>query len=123
MLPILRRETQLIGDRDKIVLRQRFRARHQRDVRVPEFLGIVGGFHQFGRAPREVASGNGPMPEHVAQAIAELTADFRNALVSRAAMRAIVTAIFHERDRRIVWAEHMIPRVVHGTIETMVHFL
>jgi hypothetical protein len=32
---------------------------------------------------------------------------------------AIVTAIIHERDRRIVWAENMIVPVVHGTIETI----
>jgi hypothetical protein len=38
-------------------------------------------------------------------------------------MRAVVTAIFDERDGGIVWAENVISRVVHGTIETVVHFL
>jgi hypothetical protein len=63
------------------------------------------------------------MPEHVAQAIAELAADLDNALVSGAAMRAVVTAIFHKRDRSLAGAENVIPPDVHKIIETMVRFV
>jgi hypothetical protein len=63
------------------------------------------------------------MSEDVAQTIAELATDLHNALVSRAAMRAVVTAIFHKRDRSLVRAENMIAPVVHELIETMVGFV
>ena len=47
------------------------RARHQRDVRLPELLVVCGALGELGRAPRDVAARQRPVPEDVAQPVAE----------------------------------------------------
>ena len=54
---------------------------------------------ELGRAAREVAAGQRAVAEHVAQAVAELVAHLRDALVGGAAMRAGVAAVLDQRDR------------------------
>ncbi len=87
-------------------------------MRVPELFVIRGGFRELGRWPRNVAADQRPVPEHIAQAIAKLTADLRDALVGRAAVRTGITAVFHQGDRSIHRSEYMIPDAVNRTVET-----
>jgi hypothetical protein len=122
-LRLLPRQAQFIRDRAKIILSKSVRARHQRNMGIPEFFRVLDGFHQFGGAPRNVAVANRAMAKHVAQTIAELAANLHDALVGRAAMRAVVAAIFHKRDRSVGWAENMIPPIVDRIIETLVRFI
>ena len=74
-LRVVLRQAQIVRDGVQVVLGQGLRARHQLDMRVPEALGIVRALDQLGGAPGEVAAGQRPMAEDVAQAVAELVAD------------------------------------------------
>ena len=117
----LLRQAEVVGDGAQVVLGQRLRARHQLDVRVPELLRIVGALHQLGGAARDVAAGERPMPEDVAQPIAELVAHLGDALVGRAAMRAGVAAVFDQRDLGVLGAEDVVVGVIDRAIEP-IHF-
>jgi hypothetical protein len=78
---------------------------HQVDVAPPE-RGLVGsGLRDVGRAAREIAAGQRPLPEDVAQAIAEAIAQLRHFLVRRAAVGTRVAAVFDQRDVAVVGAE------------------
>ena len=50
-----------------------------------------------------LAARDRPVPEDVAQAVAELVARFGDALVGRPAVRARVAAVLDERDLGIAW--------------------
>lgn len=102
---------------DQIVLGQGFRTRHQLDMCSPEFVGAAGAFHQFGGAPGDIAADKGAMPEDVAQAFAEATADLDEFLVRCAAVGAGVAAIFNQRDLGVRRAEYVVPTLVHRAVE------
>ena len=51
----------------------------------------------------------------------KLRAHFGDARIGRTAVRAVVAAIFHQRDRRVVCAEDVVACGIHGAIETIVH--
>jgi hypothetical protein len=57
------------------------------------------------------------VPEGVADAITELVARLRDALVGSAAVRARVAALLDEHDLGIGSAEHMVRLVVDRTVE------
>ncbi len=101
----------------QIILGQGLRARHQLDVRVPEALGILGALHELGGAAGKLDADERPMPEDVAQAIAELIAHFRDPLVGRAAIGAGVASVFDEGDVSIRGAENVVELFVHRPIE------
>jgi len=61
------------------------------------------------------------MAEHIAHAVAQLVADFADALVSRTAMRAVVAAVLDQRDFRAFRPEHVVARGIDGTVEAIVH--
>ena len=61
------------------------------------------------------------MPEYVSNAVAELIAHLGDACVGGAAMRAVVAAIFHQRDGGGRRAEHVVASGIDGAIETIVH--
>jgi hypothetical protein len=88
-------------------------------MRIPELLVSGGGFLEFGRRSCDIAADQRPVAKHIARAIARLTADFRDALVGGTAVRAGVTAVFHQGDRRIHRSDNMVPEFVDRTIETM----
>ena len=101
----------------QIILGQGLRARHQLDVRVPEAFGILGALHELGGAAGKLDADERPMPEDVAQAIAELIAHFRDPLVGRAAIGAGVAPVFDESDVCIRGAENVVELFVHRPIE------
>ena len=101
----------------EVVLGERLRAGHQLDVRAPERVLVRGGLRELGGAPREVAAGDRPVPEHVAQAVAEAVAQLRDLLVRRAAVRAGVAAVLDERQVRAGRAEDVVAARVHGAVQ------
>ena len=88
---------------------------------VPKALGIGGVFRQFRGAASDVAAGDRPMPENVAQSVAELVADFGNSLVRGPTVRAGIAAIFHQRNRRVRGAESVIEAVVDRAVQAIAH--
>ena len=85
-------------------------------MRLPELSGI-GAFGQFGGAARDVAAGERAVPEHVAQAVAELVADLGDAVVGRAAIGAGIAAVLDERDLCVGRPEDMVAAFVHRRVE------
>ena len=75
------------------------------------------GLGELGRAPRDVAAGDRPLPEHVAQAVAEAVAQLRDLLVGRAAVGAGVAAVLDQREVGRRRAEHVVARRVDGAVE------
>ena len=61
------------------------------------------------------------MAEYVPDTIAELVADLGDAGIGGAAMRAVVAAVFHQRDFGLGRADHMVARGIDRAIETIVH--
>ena len=114
---VVPRQVQIVGDRAQVVLGQGLRAGHQLDVRLPEPLRIIGALDELGGAPRDVAAGQRPMPEHVAQALAEIVADLADLFVGRPAVRTRVAAVLDERDLGVGGTEDVIVGDVHGPIE------
>ena len=86
-------------------------------MRVPEAFGILGALHELGGAAGKLDADERPMPEDVAQAIAELIAHFRDPLVGRAAIGAGVAPVFDESDVCIRGAQNMVRLFVHRPIE------
>jgi hypothetical protein len=59
------------------------------------------------------------MAKHVPQALAELRAQLGDPFVCGAAVWAVVAAVLDENDGGLRVAEHVIARVVDGTVETV----
>ena len=109
-----------IGDHGaQVVLRQIARARHQLDVRAPE--GIFAG-RRFGNLrglPREIAAGDRPLAEDVAQPVAVAVAQAHDFLVRGAAVRAGVAAVLDQRELRVVGSEDVVAPPQHLTVEAV----
>ncbi len=96
------------GDDVEVFLGERFRARHQLDVRVPEGFRIRRAFDQDGGAAREAVVAQRPMTKDIAQTVAELIADIGDVLVGRAAVRAGIAAVLDKGDGCAVGAENVV---------------
>ena len=68
----------------------------------PELLGGSGAFHQLGGAQGQVAAGQRTVAEDIAQALAELVANFGDTIVGSPAIGAGVAPVFDEGDRRAI---------------------
>ena len=97
-----------IRDSLEILLGQHLRARHQLDMGIPELLRGHCALDEGRGAQRDVAAGQGPMAEDVAQALTELVADFDDAFIGCAAIGAGIAAIFDQRDLRAFGAKGVI---------------
>src|SRR6185437_15489078 len=116
-------DVKLLGHRAQVVFRQRARARHQRDMRVPERLGRCCVFDKFRRALGNVAAGDGAVAEHIAQPLSELAPHFGDALVRGAAMGAVVAAIFDKGDGCGRGSQHMVARLVDRPVQPVAEHL
>ena len=72
---------------------------------------------ELGSPKRETVVPERPVPEGVADTIAELVARLRDALVGSSAVRSRVAAVLDEHDLGIGSAEHMVRLVVDRTVE------
>jgi hypothetical protein len=117
---IIVHQAEVARDRPQVVLGQGLRARHQSDVRPPEPLRVRGALGELGRPPRDLAAGQRPMPEHVAQPLAELVAHLGELIVGRAAVGAGVAAVLDQRHLRTGRAEDVIVGLVDRPIEPVV---
>lgn len=110
------RQAQARGKRVELLRRDSRAALHERVVRIPEeILRLARVFRELGRLPRPLVSGDRPVAEHVAHALAEAIAQARDHLVGRLAVRAVVASVLHQRDIGVVLAERMIglhPRAI-----------
>ena len=93
------------------------RARHQGDVRLPEFVVVAGGFGEIRRLAGDIAAGQRTLAEHVAHPVAEAVAHGGDALVGCAAVRAGIAAVLDERDLGARRTEHVVMPGVHRTVE------
>ena len=91
----------------------------RRQVRVPELFIVRCRFREFGGTPRHFIPDERLMTKDILETITQLTADFGDALVSRAAVLARVTAVLHQRDRRVSGPDNMISRGVDRTDATV----
>jgi hypothetical protein len=74
------------GHRDEVILCELHRPCHQLDVRGPERLGRVRQLSELGSPKRESVVRERPVPEGVANTVAELVARLRDALVGSRAL-------------------------------------
>jgi hypothetical protein len=58
--------------------------------------------------------------EHIAEPVAQPVAHLGDARIRRPAMRAGIAAIFDERDRRVIFSEHMVARGIDAPVEPIV---
>ncbi len=79
--------------------------------------GIAGALDQLGGAAGELDADERPVAEDIAQAVPQLIAHFRDALVGRAAIGAGVAPVFDQRDGGVGRPENVIGLVVHRPIE------
>jgi hypothetical protein len=93
------------------------RPRHQLDMRGPERLGRLGKLSELGGPKRKAVVRERPVAEGLADAVAELVAYLRDALVGSPAVRARVAAVLDKRDLGIGGAEHVVLLVVDRTVE------
>jgi hypothetical protein len=75
---------------------------------VPEVVRIANSFYKFGGATTDFIARNGTVPKHIAEAFTQLVANFRDAVIGRAAMRTGVAAVFDQGDRCIDRAKYMV---------------
>ncbi len=99
---------ELLGDGCDVVFGEYLRAAHQRDVSVPELVCILGALDEDRGAAGEAVVAYRTMAKDIAQPLAELVADFGDALVGGAAMGAGVAAVFDQRDRRRLGSKRVI---------------
>ena len=71
-------------------------------MRIPERITISRLLNEYGGAVRQLIVSHRAVPENVAQPVADLVACLGDALVGGTAMRARVTAVLDERDRRLL---------------------
>ncbi len=95
-------------------------ARHQGNVRLPELLVGGGALGEIRRAAGDVAAGQRPLPEGVAQPVAEAVPHGGDALVGGAAVRAGIAAVLDEGDLGARGTEHVVVGHVHRTVESIV---
>src|SRR5690606_7351128 len=100
-----------------VILDERVRPAHQGNVGGPEAFGRVYLLDQFRRAATEFVARDRTVAEHVTQAVAELAADFRDALVRGAAVRAGITAVLHQGDGCAYGTEDMVTAGVYRSIQ------
>src|SRR5690606_16561335 len=117
------RKPQIIRHRDKIILREGGGTAHQLEMSIPKLLGSPRVFDEIRGPARQLAPRDRPMPEHITEPIAELIADLRDLFVGRAAIRAVVTAVFDQRNRRVWRAEHVIVIRIYRPIEAIIRTL
>ena len=87
---------------------------------LPETLRVGRALDKLGGAASEIAPRERLVAEDVAQPVAEPVAHLGDACIRRPAMRAGIAAIFDERNRRVVFSEHMVARGIDGPIEPVV---
>jgi hypothetical protein len=86
-------------------------------VRGPERLEHLGKLNEHGCPKRKTVVHERPVSEGVADAVAELVACLRDALVGNPTMRAPVAAVFDERDLSIGGTEHVVRLWVDRPVE------
>ncbi len=59
------------------------------------------------------------MPKHLTQAVAKIIAQARDHFVGRTAVRAVVAAVFDQRDFRVLRAERMVAGLINGLIKSV----
>jgi hypothetical protein len=110
-------QTHLLGDGTQVVFGQGSGACHQLDMRSPEFVRGACALGQLGGAAGELDAGERTVAKNVAKAIAEAVAHFGDAFVGSAAIGTGVTAVFDERNGRVVGTENVVVGRIDWTIE------
>ncbi|CAH1648049.1 hypothetical protein BOSEA31B_10018 [Hyphomicrobiales bacterium] len=88
-------------------------------MRVPKLLGGLSPFDELRGAQCDVAAGQRPVAEDIAQALAELVSDRGDALVGGTAIGAGIAAVFDERDLGAAGAENMIDLIIDRSVQAI----
>ena len=107
---------EIAGDGGDVVLGEHLRTAHQRDMRFPELVGVLGVLDEHGGAAGEAVIAHRAVAEDVAQPLAELVADLGDALVGGTAIGAGIAAVLDQRDRRCLGSEGVVRRP-YGAVE------